>query len=59
MRKSNENGNQIYLVISNSNNFDKVKPIKIFFFFLNQVKEINNSKDDTYFIDSSIARRIK
>ena len=50
--------NQIYLVISNSNNFDKVKPIKIFDLRGNQVKEINNSKDDTYFIDSFYDEKI-
>ena len=50
--------NQIYLVISNSNNFDKVKPIKIFDLRGNQVKEINNSKDDTYFVDSFYDEKI-
>ena len=42
---------QIYIIVSNSNNFDKAKPIKVYELNGNQKMEINNSKDDTYFID--------
>ena len=42
----------IFIIVSNSNNFDKAKPIKLYDLKGNQTKEISNSKDDTYFIDS-------
>ena len=51
--------NEIYLVISNSNNFDKAKPIRIYDLKGNKIKEINNSKDDTYFIDAFYDKKIK
>ena len=45
------NKEQIYIIASNSNNFDKAKPIKVFELNGNQKVEINNSKDDTNFIE--------
>ena len=42
---------EIFIVVSNSNNFDKAKAIKVYELNGNQKMEINNSKDDTYFID--------
>ena len=42
---------EIFIIASNSNNFDKAKPIKVYELNGNQKMEINNSKDDTYFID--------
>lgn len=42
----------IYIIVSNSNNFDKAKPIKVYELDGNQTMEITNSKDDTYFIDT-------
>ena len=43
--------NDIFIVTSNSNNVDKCKLIKVYDLKGNEIKEINNSKDDTYFID--------
>ena len=42
---------EIFIIVSSSNNFDKAKPIKVYELNGNQKMEINNSKDDTYFID--------
>ena len=41
----------ILIVTSNSNNIDKCKLIKVYDLKGDEIKEINNSKDDTYFID--------
>ena len=49
---------KIYIVVSNSNNFDKVKPLKIYDLNGNISKEINNSKDDTYFIDTYYDKKL-
>ena len=49
---------KIYIVVSNSNNFDKVKPLKIYDLNGNVSKEINNSKDDTYFIDTYYDKKL-
>ncbi len=47
-----EDNKNIYIIVSNSNNFDKAKPITVYDLKGNKMKEINNSKDDTYFIDT-------
>ena len=45
--------NQIYIITSNYNKtLDLIDPIKIFDFKGNTIKEINNSKDNIYFIDT-------
>ena len=53
------NNNNIFIVVTNSNNFDKVKPIRVYDLKGNQIKEINNSKDDTYFIDTYYDKKLK
>ena len=53
----NDNEN-IYIIVSNSNNFDKTKPLKIYDLNGNVIKEINNSKDDTYFIETYYDKKI-
>ena len=54
-----EDNKNIFIVVSNSNNFDKVKPIRLYDLKGNQIKEINNSKDDTYFIDTYYDKTLK
>ena len=44
--------NQIYIITSNSNYEDDSEPIKIFDFNGNEIKEIKNSCEETYFIDT-------
>ena len=46
------NNNQTYLVTSNYNYYGICEPIKIFDFNGNKIKEIEDSNDQTYFIDS-------
>ena len=48
------NNNQIYIITSNSNsnNYANLEPIKIFDLNGNKIKELNNSNDDTIFIDT-------
>ena len=53
-----EDNQKIYIVVCNSNNFDKVKPIRIYDLKGTQIKEIINSKDDTYFIDSYYDKKL-
>ena len=47
----NEN-NQNYIITSNCNWYKKSDPIKVFDFNGNKIKEINNSNDVTFFIDT-------
>ena len=49
---------EVYIIVSNSNNFDKAKPLKIYDIKGNLLKEINNSKDDTYFIDTYYDKKL-
>ena len=47
-----KDNNQDYFVTSNSNYPNNPGPIKIFDFYGNEIKEINYSNDNTFFIDS-------
>ena len=42
----------LYIIASNSNYYDKTKLIQVYDLKGNKVKEISNSKDDTYYIET-------